>query len=242
VLLLLHALSGAVLPASTPNSNESPAFQRWRPRLRDHIVVIGFGARGRAAVDAMLAQGRRPGDIVVVDTDAAALQTASCRGLLTCHGSATDHRALRQAGIKLAAAVIVSVGLDEAAVSVVRIVRDIADDVKVFVAVHDWEHAQLLRESDANTVVICEEMAGRLLGMSTTNPEIVVLIDDLLTPETGYVIAERTVEPHEVGLAAQHLPDTVIGVVRNGRLTKAHMPAVGSLITGDRVLYVRLRK
>jgi voltage-gated potassium channel len=104
------------------------------------------------------------------------------------------------------------------------------------------QYAQLLRQSDGDTVVTSEETAGRLLGMSTTAPEIVDLINDLLTPETGYVIAERTVEPHEVGLAPQQLSDTVIGVVRNGRLTKAPMPAVGSLITGDRVLYVRLRK
>jgi voltage-gated potassium channel len=104
------------------------------------------------------------------------------------------------------------------------------------------EHAQLLRQSDGDTVVICEETAGRPLGMSTTVPEIVGLIDDLLTPETGYVIAERTVKSHEVGLAPQHLSDLVIGVVRNGRLAKAHMPAVESLITGDRVLFVRLRK
>jgi voltage-gated potassium channel len=240
--LLLRALSGAVLPASTPNSKESPAFERWRPGLRDHIVVIGFGARGRAAVDAMLAQGRRPGDIVVVDADAAALGAAAGRGLLTRHGSATDRHALKEAGVHHAAAVIVAVGVDDTAVSAVRTLRDSAAGIKVLVAVHDLEHAQLLRQSDGETVVICEEMAGRLLGMSTTVPEIVGLIEDLLTPETGYVIAERTVEPHEVGLAPQHLSDTVIGVVRNGRLAKAHMPAVGSLIAGDRVLYVRLRK
>ena len=240
--LLLHALPGAVFPASTPNSDESPVFQRWRPRLRDHIVVIGFGARGRAAVDAMLAQGRRPGDIVVVDTDAAALGAAACRGLPTGHGSATDRDALREAGVHRAAAVIVAVGLDDIAVCAVRTLRNIAADIKVFVAVHDLEHAHLLRQSDGDTVVVCEETAARLLGMSTTAPEIVGLIEDLLTPETGYVIAERTVEPHEVGLAPQHLSDTVIGVVRNGRLTKAPMPAVGSLIAGDRVLYVRLRK
>lgn len=240
--LLLHALSGAVLPASTPNSNESPAFQRWRPRLRDHVVVIGFGARGRAAVDAMLAQGRRPGDVVVVDADAAAVDIAARRGLLTHHGSATDRDALREAGVHRAAAVIVTVGLDVTAVSAVRTLRDITADIKVLVAVHDLEHAQLLRQSDGDTVVISEETAGRLLGISATVPEIVDLIEDLLTPETGYVIAGRTVEPHEVGLAPQHLSDTVIGVVRNGRLTKAPMPAVGSLITGDRVIYVRLRK
>jgi voltage-gated potassium channel len=239
--LLLHALSGALSPASTPNSNQSAAFHRRHGRC-DHIVVIGFGAKGRAAVDAMIAQGRRPGDIVVVDAEAGALESAGCRGLLTCHGSAVDCDVLREAGVQRAAAVIVVVGLDDTAVFVVRTLRNIADTIKVLVAVHDLERAQLLRQSDGDTVVICEETAGRLLGMSATVSEIVGLIDDLLTPETGYVIAERPVEPDEIGLPPPHLSDTVIGVVRNGRLTKPHHPSVGSLITGDRILFVRLRK
>ena len=237
--LLQHALSGAVLAVSTPNLNESPAFQRWRSRLRNRIVVIGFGATGRAAVEVMLAQGRRPEDIVVVDADAAALASAACHGVITRHGSATDRHTLRQAGVRRAATVIVAVGLDDTTVAAVRALRDIAENVKVFVAVHDWEHAQLLRQFGSETVVICEETIDRLLGMSTIAPEIVGLIEDLLTPESGYVIAERSVELHEVGLAPQDLSETVIGVVRNGRLTK---PAVGSLIAGDRILYVRLSK
>jgi voltage-gated potassium channel len=238
---LFHALSGAVLPASTPNLEESPAFQRSRPRLRNRIVVIGVGTTGRAAVEVMLAQGRRREDIVVVDADAAALASAACHGVITRHGSATDRHTLSQAGVQRAAAVIVAVGSDDTAVAAVRTLRDIAGNVKVFVAVHDREHAQLLRQFGSQTVVVCDETTDRLLGMSATAPEIVHLIEDLLTPESGYVIAERTIGPHEVGLAPQHLTDTVIGVVRNGRLSKPHMPAVRSLIAGDRVLVVRLR-
>jgi len=238
---LFHALSGAVLPASTPNLEESPALQRSRPRLRNRIIVIGVGTTGRVAVEVMLAQGRRREDIVVVDADAAALASAACHGVIAHHGSATDRHTLRQAGVQRAAAVIVAVGSDDTAVASVRTLRDIAENVKVFVAVHDRAHAQLLRQFGSQTVVVCNETTDRLLGMSATAPEIVHLIEDLLTPESGYVIAERTIGPHEVGLAPQHLTDTVIGVVRNGRLRKPHMPAVRSLIAGDRVLVVRLR-
>lgn len=138
-------------------------------------------------------------------------------------------------------AAIITVGPDGAAVSAAFTVRNIAAHIKMYVAVHDREHAQLLRQFGSQTVVICDETTDRLLGASATAPEIVDLIEDLLTPESGYVIAERTVEPHEVGLAPQHLTDTVIGVVRNGRLTKPHMPAVRSLIASDRVLVGRLR-
>lgn len=89
--------------------------------------------------------------------------------------------------------------------------------------------------------MMAAELAGRLLGASAISPEVVGLIGDLLTPETGHVIAVRTVEPDEIGLSPRLLPDIVLGVVRHGRFARAHAPAVQSLVDGDRVFYVRRR-
>ena len=77
----------------------------------------GYGAKGQAAVDAMLAQGSRPGDIAVLDTDAAALKRAARRDLVTLSSSAADTGALREAGIQHAKAAIITVGADDTAVS-----------------------------------------------------------------------------------------------------------------------------
>ena len=44
-------------------------------------------------------------------------------------------------------------------------------------------------------------------------PTVVEMIEDLLTPDAGFAIAERDVTTKEVGGSARHLPDIVLGVV-----------------------------
>jgi voltage-gated potassium channel len=53
------------------------------------------------------------------------------------------------------------------------------------------------------------------------------------------VIAEREVEPSEVGGSPRHMHDIVLGVVRNGRLLRVDDPEADAIEPGDRLLYVR---
>ena len=97
----------------------------------------------------------------------------------------------------------------------------------------------MLLQSGADLVVMSSEMAGRLLGLAVTTPSVVEMIEDLLTPEAGFAIAERQVEPTEVGGSPRHLSDIVLGVVRDGQLRRVDAPEVDAIEAGDRLLYVR---
>ncbi|MGI9125107.1 MAG: potassium transporter Kef, partial [Mycobacterium sp.] len=81
--------------------------------------------------------------------------------------------------------------------------------------------------------------AGRLLGLATSKPTVVEMIEDLLTPDEGLAIAEREVDPKEVGGSPRHLHDIVLGVVRGGRLLRFDDSEVDALEQSDRLLYVR---
>jgi voltage-gated potassium channel len=65
------------------------------------------------------------------------------------------------------------------------------------------------------------------------------MVEDLLTPDAGFAIAEREVEPKEVGGSPRHNTDIVLGVVRNGKLLRVDDPQVDALELGDRLLYIR---
>jgi voltage-gated potassium channel len=65
------------------------------------------------------------------------------------------------------------------------------------------------------------------------------MIEDLLTPDEGLAIAEREVEPSEVGGSPRHLSDIVLGVVRDGHLLRIGSPEVDAIEATDRLLYVR---
>lgn len=238
-VLFLIVLVGTTLEVLTERSRQAYKIQRWRSKVRDHVVVIGYGTKGRSAVTALLGEGADPGRIVVVDTDRAALESASAQGLVTVNGSGTRSDVLRVAGVPRARAIVIAAERDDTAVLVTLTARELARKARVVAAVRESENVHLLRQSGADSVVVSSDTAGRLLGMATSTPSVVEMFEDLLSPEAGLAIAERDVEPTEVGGSPRHLPDTVLGVVRGGTLYRVDAPEADAIETGDRLLYVR---
>lgn len=238
-VLFLIVLVGTTLEVLTERSRQALRIQRWRSKVSDHVVVVGYGTKGRSAVAALLGDGVAADAIVVVDENASALESASSRGLVTVHGSGTRAEVLRLAGVPVARAVIVAVNRDDTAVLVTLTARELASRADIVASVREAENVHLLRQSGARSVVVSSETAGRLLGLATSTPSVVEMIEDLLTPDAGVTIAERDVEPSEVGGSPRHLSDIVLGVVRDGRLFRVDSPAVDSIEPGDRLLYVK---
>ena len=238
-ILFLIVLVGTTIGVLTERSRQAFKIQRWRRSVRNHTVVVGYGTKGRTAVDAMLGDGVQAADIVVVDTDPVALEAAANAGLVTVHGSATQADVLRLAGAQRASAVVVAANRDDTAVLVSLTARELNKSAKIVVAIREAENTHLLRQSGADSVVVSSETAGRLLGIATTTPTVVEMIEDLLTPEEGFAVAERQVEPSEVGGSPRHLGDIVLGVVRGGVLIRVGEAEVDALEATDKLLYIR---
>ncbi|WP_227999209.1 potassium channel family protein [Nocardia australiensis] len=238
-VLFLIVLVGTTLGVLTERSRQVFKIQRWRRSVRNHTVVVGYGTKGRTAIDAMLGDGVQPGDIVVVDTDAVALEAAGSAGLVTVQGSATQSDVLRLAGAQNAASMVVATNRDDTAVLVTLTAREINKAAKIVVAIREAENTHLLRQSGADSVVVSSETAGRLLGIATTTPSVVEMMEDLLTPEQGFAIAEREVESAEIGGSPRHLSEIVLGVVRGDELIRVGEPEVDAIEAGDKLLYIR---
>jgi len=174
-----------------------------------------------------------------VDTDQTVLDSAASLGLVTVLGSATKSEVLRLAGVQHAASVIVAANRDDTAVLVTLTAREVGPKAKIVAAIRETDNAHLLRQSGADSVVVSSETAGRLLGIARTTPTVVEMIEDLLTPEAGFAIAEREVEHDEIGGSPRHLSDIVLAVVRDGRLVRVGSPEVDSVEADDRLLYIR---
>ena len=66
-VLFLIVLVGTTLEVLTERSRQALRIQKWRRVVRDHVVVVGYGTKGRSAVAALLGDGVEPGSIVVVE-------------------------------------------------------------------------------------------------------------------------------------------------------------------------------
>lgn len=238
-IAFLILLVGTTLEVVTETSRQAWKIQRWRSTVRNHTIVIGYGTKGKTAVGALLGDDVPAAEIVVVDTDQAALDRAASAGLVTVHGDATKSDVLRLAGAQHAASIIIASSRDDTAVLVTLTAREISPKAKIVASIREAENQHLLRQSGADSVVVSSETAGRLLGLATTTPSVVEMIEDLLTPDAGLAIAEREVEQAEIGGSPRHLRDIVLGVVRDGRLLRIGAPEADAIEANDRLLYVR---
>lgn len=232
-------LVGTTLSVLTEESRRSWQIQRWRKKVRNHTIVVGYGTKGRSAVTALLADGVSPASIVVIDDDRQALTKADNQGLVTVHGSATKADVLKIAGVSRARAVVVAPNLDDTAVLVTLSVRELAPSAMIVASVRESENQHLLEQSGADSVVISSETAGRMLGLATVTPSVVEMMEDLLSPDDGFSVAERAIAEDEVGANPRHLADIALGVVRSGELYRIDSPEAESVEPGDRLLYIR---
>jgi voltage-gated potassium channel len=241
-ILFLIVLVGTTVELLTERSRQAIRIDRWRRHIRDHVVVVGYGTKGRAAVQTLRSNGssdRDGPDIVVVDTDRDRLDAAIAEGLVAVHGDATRSEVLQLAGVHLASGVVVATNRDDTAVLVTLTVRELASSVRIVAAVREVENLRLLRQSGADSVVVSAETAGRLLGMATRTPAVVDAVEDLLTPRAGLAIGERPLVDAEIGTSPQQVDDVVLAVIRAGQMHHCDAAVVQRLRPGDRLVHLR---
>ena len=235
----LVLLIGTTIEVLASQGREMFQAARWRKHMNDHLVVIGYGTKGRSAVETLLNHGQDKDSIIVVDPSQAALGDAHADGLAVVTGDATRREVLRRAGVARARQVIITTDRDDSTVLATLNVRQLNPDAHIVAAVREENNVPLVRQSGADSVITSSEAVGRLLGLSSLSPTLGFVMEDLLTYGEGLEVAERDLLVPEVGKQPQSLPDQVIAVVRDGQVHRYFDPVVTQLARGDRLIVVR---
>ena len=241
-IAFLVLLIGTTLEVLASQGRESFRVARWRKNMGEHVVVVGYGTKGRSAVETLVNNGHDRESIIVVDPSALAKEEAHRDGLAVITGDATRREVLRSARVHLATNVIITTDSDASNVLSTLTVRQLNPDVWIVAAVREQENVALMRQSGANSVITSSEAVGRLLGLSSMSPMLGSVMEDLLTYGEGLEVAERELLLSEVGKQPQSLPDQVIAVVRDEKVHRYFDPVVTLLNRGDRLIVVRPAK
>ncbi|MYT70122.1 potassium channel family protein [Streptomyces sp. cg28] len=237
-VLFLIILVGTTLEVLTERTREEWRLNRWRSTLRDHVVVVGFGTKGRSAVETVCATGLKPEQVVVVDPSGKAIEAATALGYAGVTGDATRSSVLLRAEVQRARKIIVATQRDDTAVLVTLTARQLNRAAKIVACVREEENAPLLRQSGADAVITSASAAGRLLGLSVLSPHAGMVMEDLIQKGSGLDLVERTVTKPEVGLKPRDTDDLVVSVVRGHRMLGYDDPAVGTLQLTDRLITI----
>ncbi|GAB3763127.1 voltage-gated potassium channel [Nocardioides ginsengisegetis] len=235
----LVLLIGTTLEVLASQGRELFRVARWRKTMGHHVVIIGYGTKGRSAVETLVNNGQDRDGIVVVDPSKIALEDAHSDGLAVVTGDATRREVLRRAGVAEADQVIITTNRDDSNVLATLTVRQLNPDAWIVAAVREQENAPLMKQSGANSVITSSDAVGRLLGLSSMSPMLGSVMEDLLTYGEGLEVAERDLLVNEVGQQPQALPDQVIAVVRDEKVYRYFDPVVTQLARGDRLIVVR---
>jgi voltage-gated potassium channel len=238
-VLFLIILVGTTLEVLTERTRLQWRLNRWRSTVREHTVVIGFGTKGRSAVDTLLGQGVKKEEIVVVDPQHKVIEYASQHGLVGVVGDATRTDTLVRAALPTAARVVVAPERDDTAVLITLTARQLNKAATVVAAVREDENAPLLRQSGADVVVTSSSSAGRLLGLSMLSPHAGAVMEDLLTYGKGLDVVERPVTRAEAGHSPRECADLVVAVVRGRRVLNYTEPEAAVLQLTDRVIVIK---
>ncbi|MER5883951.1 potassium channel family protein [Streptomyces sp. NPDC001941] len=237
-VLFLIILVGTTLEVLTERTREEWRLNRWRSTLREHTVVVGFGTKGRSAIQTLCATGLSKEQIVIVDPSNKVIEAANADGFVGVLGDATRSDVLIRAELQRARQIVIATQRDDTAVLVALTARQLNRGAKIVAAVREEENAPLLRQSGADAVITSASAAGRLLGLSVLSPSAGTVMEDLIQQGSGLDLVERPVIKSEVGKSVRETEDLVVSVLRGHRLLGYDDPAASPLQLTDRVITI----
>ncbi|SDI26258.1 voltage-gated potassium channel [Sinosporangium album] len=237
-VVFLVILVGTTLEVLTRRTREEMAAKRWRSRLRNHTIVVGYGTKGRAAIRTLLENERTKETIVVVDPRPESVEEANRDGLAGVVGDGTRSDVLNRAGIAEARQVIIATQRDDTSALVTLTARQLNPAATIVAAVREAENDPLVRQSGADVVITSSEAAGRMLGIATQSPAVSSMIEDFLVYGSGLDLCERTVRAEEIGGSPRDSVDIIVAVVRDGTVMTFADPRAATLKIGDRLVVI----
>ena len=111
-IAFLVLLIGTTLEVLASQGREMFRVARWRKKMDQHVVVVGYGTKGRSAIETLLNNGYVRDAIVVVDPSPVAVADGNRDQLVVIAGDATRRGVLRQAGAERATHVIIPTDRD----------------------------------------------------------------------------------------------------------------------------------
>lgn len=213
---------------------------RWRKRVQNHVVICGFGVKGRTALDSLRDQGELGEHIVVIDPNEEALASAARLGCVGIHGDSSSNELLLAACVDRARVVIITPNRDDAAVLTTLSARSLNPTVRIVAAARELENAPLIRRSGADVVLTTSGATGRMMGLAANAPHYVQVVEELLEIGSGLDLVERTIDEVAAGTLNMNRREgeLVVAVFRDDELIARNPTGDFELLVGDDVVSV----
>ena len=139
---------------------EAYRMKTLKERLKNHVIVCGYGELGRAVTEELVEKGFDKQQVVIVDSNAEIAQEAADADVAALCSDATRETSLEHADIVNAKYLIASTGRDDTNVLICLTARSMNPELTIICRVSENENVKLMKSSGANSVISPTKMAG----------------------------------------------------------------------------------
>ena len=174
-------------------------------RLKEHVVICGFGRMGEMLARDLKSMGR---PFVIVDNDPERIAGAELQRYLCLSGDATEEETLREAGIERASALVTGLPNDAASVFITLTSRNLNPNLQIIARAEHPSTEKKLRQAGADRVVMPALVGARQMARLITRPSTADLME--LVAETSFLDYEldEIAVPDESKLAGVTVRET----------------------------------
>ncbi len=197
-------------------------------RLKDHIIVCGFGRVGERICEEFEKENV---PFVVIDSDPERIEVAESKGYLFVFKDTTETEALVKAGIDRAKALIAALGSDADNLFLILSAKELNPNIRVVARANNPENEAKLYKAGADKVVTPYTIGALRLAHAAIKPLVVDFVE-FATRDMKFYLEEITVEKGSpvVGKSLAELDlrkktgVTVIAIIRNGNIIRNPHP------------------
>lgn len=146
-------------------------------KLKDHVIVCGFGRNGRQACEQLRSGNEK--FVAIESNPKMIISMQEDENILFIEGDATKDEVLLEAGLERAKALITALPSDAANVFVVLTARDRNPRLKIISRASDDASEHKLKRAGANNVIMPDKIGGTHMAALVTKPDVLEFIDHI---------------------------------------------------------------
>jgi voltage-gated potassium channel len=210
-------------------------------KLKDHIIICGYGQVGREVALTFKGEGV---PFVVIDQNQEAIAKADKDGHLYIQGNATRDDTLDEAGIQRARGLVAAVGSDADNIFITLSARGLRSDLLIIARAFAEESESKLKRAGADRVILPLRLGGRRLAMVALHPLVIDFVETTMhSRERDFVLEDVSIASGSplAGMTIKQGQETsggavILAVKKKGGNLLANPPQETLLEVGDEVV------